>query len=227
MILNTNHPYYSEIYFFSKIESQCNIVFDIGCNNDSIFIGFERERERPTPVVHYFECVPIYIEQLETKLLSINQTYYLNKFGLSNNEEKLPYYSTGSFIDRSKGYSRTPSKYLYDLELKRGDKYVNDNNIINIDFLKIDVEGYELNVFKGFGEKLSIVKYLQFEYGSGVADAGYKMIDMVDYLKKYNFEGFSYLNEDGSLKEITNYNDHWGWCNIVCYNKDFINNWNY
>ena len=39
------------------------------------------------------------------------------------------------------------------LHIKKGKDYIISNNIQNIDFLKIDTEGYELNVLQGFGSK--------------------------------------------------------------------------
>ena len=51
--------------------------------------------------------------------------------------------------------------------------------------MKIDVEGFELNVLKGFGDKLNNVTFIQFEYGDGLKDAGFKMIDIIDYLKQH------------------------------------------
>ena len=40
------------------------------------------------------------------------------------------------------------------LYIKKGKDYVTNNNIKNIDFLKIDTEGYELNVIQGFEDFL-------------------------------------------------------------------------
>ena len=34
-----------------------------------------------------------------------------------------------------------------------------------IDFFKIDVEGHEMDVLKGIGDKISNIKLIQFEFG--------------------------------------------------------------
>ena len=43
-------------------------------------------------------------------------------------------------------------------------KYVEENKIENIDFIKIDTEGYELEVLKGAKEILYKAKYILFEH---------------------------------------------------------------
>jgi len=208
----------SELYFLSQIRKGLKVIFDVGTNNDSIYLDEICD-------VHYFEPYIKPLIELSNKPRK-NVNAYFNFFGLGNKEEHLKYYdNVGSFTDRSKGFSRTPSHYSgLELLVRRAEDYINEKNITSIDFVKIDVEGFELNVFKGFGDKLNIVKYIQFEYGSGVADNGYKMIDMINYLKQYGFRGFSYIDhwKNSGLIPITDYTDHWKWCNMVCYNSNLL-----
>ena len=42
--------------------------------------------------------------------------------------------------------------------------YISENKILNIDFLKIDTEGYEFNVLRGFENDLSKVSLIMFEH---------------------------------------------------------------
>ena len=86
-----------------------------------------------------------------------------------------------------------------------------NNNINHIDFLKIDTEGYELNVLKVFEEYISYIDIIQFEYGGTFLDNNTKLIDVINYLKQYNFNNFSYLTSEG-LSLLTDYNDHYQYC---------------
>jgi hypothetical protein len=103
--------------------------------------------------------------------------------------------------------------------LKKGKDYIINNNIKNIDFLKIDTEGYELKVLEGFEDYLSNIKIIQFEYGGTFLDNNTKLFDIIYYLEKYGFHKFSYLTNYG-LVALTDFNDHYQYCNIVCVNKN-------
>jgi len=98
-----------------------------------------------------------------------------------------------------------------------------DKSITNIDFLKIDTEGYELDVLQGFEDSLKNIKIIQFEYGGTFLDNNIKLIDVINYLDQNGFYKFSYLTNNGTVL-ITDFNDHYQYCNIVCINKksDFV-----
>ena len=49
--------------------------------------------------------------------------------------------------------------------LRFEDYWINTLRARPIDLVKIDVEGHELSVLRGFGEALGYVKLLQFEFG--------------------------------------------------------------
>lgn len=103
--------------------------------------------------------------------------------------------------------------------LKKSYNYVIDNNIHNIDFLKIDTEGYELNVLKGFDHFLENINIIQFEYGGTFLDNNVKLIDVIHYLERNGFYKFSYLTNNGA-ELIKDFSDHYQYCNIVCINKN-------
>jgi FkbM family methyltransferase len=105
------------------------------------------------------------------------------------------------------------------LSIKKGEEYINENKVEKIDFLKIDTEGFELHVLKGFGDFLRNVKYIQFEYGGTFMDNHTKLIDVVDYLRQFYFVDFGYLHPEG-IKPIQDFSDHYQYCNIVCRNKN-------
>ena len=91
------------------------------------------------------------------------------------------------------------------------------NRISSVDFLKIDTEGYELNVLKGFGVNIKAIRFVQFEYGGTFKDAGIKLKEIVDFLAKNNFTKFCYLSNNG-LVPIKDLSDHYQYCNIFCSN---------
>jgi len=107
---------------------------------------------------------------------------------------------------------------------KRANKIINKINVEvrklqdvipeeHVHVLKIDVEGYELEVLRGSSELLDSkrIDYIQFEYGGCFRDAGLKMNDIVNFLHGFNYGVFD-LHETG-FKRITNFQDDWRWCN--------------
>lgn len=198
--------------FFKHIQDNINVIFDVGCRSDSEFIHFNGE-------VHYFDPVEGFIENLKN-IKNINKKSYFNSFGLGNDNKELYYYPTyQSFYDRVNSCHISDDSNKILLYIKKGIDYVDSKNIKNIDFLKIDTEGYELDVLQGFEDFLENVKIIQFEYGGTFLDNNKKLIDVINYLQGKGFYNFSYLTSDGT-KIITNFNDHYQYCNIVCINKN-------
>jgi FkbM family methyltransferase len=212
MFNNCDSKTNGEGWFFMHIKNSINTIFDVGCRYDSEFINFNGE-------VHYFDPVNEFIENLKNKQ-KLNKKSFYNNFGLGNENNQLYYYPTyESFYNRINSCKISDDSNKILLEIKIGKDYVINNNIKTIDFLKIDTEGYELNVLQGFEECLEIVKIIQFEYGGTFLDNNIKLIDVINYLQEKGFYKFSYLTYNGPVL-ITDFNDHYQYCNIVCINKN-------
>jgi FkbM family methyltransferase len=212
MFNNCNSKTNGEEVFYMHIKDNIDIIFDVGCRTDSEYINFTGE-------VHYFDPINEFIENLKNKNI-MNKTSYFNNFGLGEENKELYYYPTyQSFYDRINSCNISDDSNKILLNIKKGDEYVIEKNITTIDFLKIDTEGYEFNVLQGFQNFLHNIKIIQFEYGGTYLDNNTKLIDVINYLKKYGFYNFSYLTIDGPVF-ITDFNDHYQYCNIVCINKN-------
>ena len=145
---------------------------------------------------------------------------YFNNFGLSDVNDILWYYpSYQSFYNRTISCHRDDDANKIKLIVKKASDYIKENNITLIDFVKIDTEGSELKVIKGFEDCLKFVKILQFEYGGTFLDNNKKLIDVINYLEQKGFYKFSYLTSYGT-EIITDFTDHYQYCNIVCINKN-------
>ena len=201
-----------EELFFNTIKNKINVIFDVGCRSDSEFINFTGE-------VHYFDPVNEFIENLKTQK-NLNKTSYFNNFGLGEENKQLFYYPRyQSFYDRIISCNKSDESNKVLLNIKKGKDYVLENNIKSIDFIKIDTEGYELNVLQGFEDFLENVKIIQFEYGGTFLDNNKKLIDVINYLEQKGFSEFSYLTDTGTSL-MTNFDDHYQYCNIICINKN-------
>ena len=207
---NDNSETNGEAAFFKSIKDSTNIIFDIGCRNDSQFLQFDRE-------VHYFDPIGSFIDDLASQS-SCNNMRFLNKFGLSDKEDTLEYFPQfQSFHERNvtfRDYDRTNH---ISLRVRKATDYIREMNIGDIDFVKIDTEGHELAVLIGFEDDIRKVGIIQFEYGGTFQDTGVKLRDVVDHLTEKGFGGFAYLGPDGIVK-IDDFSDHYVYCNIVCFN---------
>jgi len=104
--------------------------------------------------------------------------------------------------------------------LKKGDKFCQDGGIDHIDFMKIDTEGHELAVLKGFANMLSAgrIDMIQFEYGGCWVDARIFLVDAFNYLlDKGYYVGKIYPR---GVKVFTVYDqrlDNFVYCNYIAF----------
>jgi FkbM family methyltransferase len=156
-----------EFAFFEKIKDNCSVIFDVGCKEDIHYITSSKNK-----TFHYFEPnIEHYIVCKEKiKNDSGNNIIYLNNFGLSNRNDVIKYWADSeSFFKRHFHYqSRVEPSFL---TIKKFSNYINESNITNIDFLKIDTEGCEPDILLDNPNFIkSNVKYVQFEWASTWVD---------------------------------------------------------
>jgi len=182
-----------ELRFMQRVLPRCPTVFDVGANvGDWTALALSINSEL---AVHCFEPSRFtYLKLLDRKF---PPTVICNNFGLSSTvrETKLHVFETGSPLN-----SLYPRAGLDDLGIKSQhqeeviqlstvDRYCRERSLSQIEFVKLDVEGHELDVFKGMTESLSQgrVQIIQFEYGGCNIDAGVLLKDIWRF-----FEGFGY-----------------------------------
>jgi hypothetical protein len=89
------------------------------------------------------------------------------------------------------------------IQAQKLDSFCDQHTIRNIDFLKIDTEGSELNVLLGARSLLreKRIGILQFEYGGTYTDAHIYLKDVYDLLKGYGYTIYKIV--PGGLAEIS------------------------
>jgi len=156
-----------EIWIQQRLKGQLATIFDVGSN-----IGEWTRMARsfhPSAEIHTFEIVPD-TYQVMLSNLDLDPRIIPNGFGLSDFCGLIPVKHNVSFAAMSTTVldidNKTDHHELRHGMVFTGDQYVESRNISSIDFLKIDVEGHEDRVFKGFEKTLSSkkIKIIQFEY---------------------------------------------------------------
>ena len=97
-------------------------------------------------------------------------------------------------VEEQNGISGVGPYTRHKFELKKarsitGDTYCAENNISRINLLKIDTEGYDLHVLKGFKRMLSEgrIDVIQFEYNIKSGETHSMLGDFYDYLEQYDY----------------------------------------
>lgn len=184
--------YKQEIDFYNLIKSECDVIFDVGCREDIDYLINSYDLSRQ---FHLFDPNPSFLKKIETKINELVDTdnvehfVYLNPFGLGENEGNMIYYpDSQSFIFRTIHTRCAPSSISF--PIKTIQKYCYENSISKIDFLKIDIEGMEIDCLRGGKEIInSTCKYIQFEFASTMLDRGIEPELLINFFQN-NFDLF-------------------------------------
>lgn len=190
--------------FFELIKNDCKIIFDIGCREDIYYIKNSTHK-----ILYLFEPNPVFYANCKTKInkfiedekISANKISLFN-FGIGNKTEKLKYYlDTQSFFKRH-NYIQPKTASIF-LSVKKFSEFLEENNIEFIDFLKMDVEGYEPTIlFDNVDFIKNNIKYIQFEWASTWFSQNNK-ITFVDVFNIYknNFTFYFLYDKDHPFAE--------------------------
>lgn len=164
----------------------------------------------PTGAVHGFEPVPTFYNMaVETVLLNkASSIARVHKVGLGS--------SSGSF--KVYTFAGLPQGHASSSDLNRTDatpqvcsattldKFVSANGICRLDFMKVDVEGDELSVFRGGGRLLSAsdAPAITFEINLDCLSArGLVPDDVHAALRDYGYSSFYCIPSRGSIRRVS------------------------
>lgn len=178
-----------ELNAFKKIFSERKkekyfLVFDIGANEGNYALALEqiinisKKGTDTSHQIHCFEPAKNTFLELQAKMAG-NPNIALNNFGLSEIVSECTLYVPTDSNVLSSVYSkhiitREIANFNEEvIKLDTIDNYCTQKNIVHINFLKIDVEGFELNVLKGAKKMLenNAIEFIQFEFGECMIDA--------------------------------------------------------
>lgn len=180
---------HGEKWLQTRFSGQFNTIFDVGSN-----IGEWTKMVRPLQPqaeIHMFEIMPDTYRKM-LKNVTLDDKIFPNSFGLSN--------FSGPVKLKHKPEYDPLSTVVMDLRLDdseirtglvfTGDDYIESRNIQQVDYLKIDTEGSEEQVFKGFEKSLKAgkIKVLQFEYTFICVLTKWLLIDSYKYLTPLGFK---------------------------------------
>ena len=145
-------------------------AFDVGANSGDWLMGCLAAW--PECRAHAFEVAPLTFERLQDRVAesACQDRATLNPCGLSDTARRqtMFYFPDHPELTCAQPRFETLRSVPFEAQLLTGDDYAASNAIAAIDFLKIDVEGAEHRVLRGFSGYLAArqIHCVQFEYGA-------------------------------------------------------------
>ena len=172
------------------LNRQPRVFLDIGSNKG--LYTQELLKKNSALECHLFEPSKLNIKHLK-KEFSLKKKVFINQFALSDRKSKGQLYfdyegsGTASLTKRRLDHFDIKINKEEDILLQRFDEYWKEEQGI-IDYVKVDVEGHELDVLKGFGKFISLTKLIQFEFGGTCIDSRIYFQDFWYFFLENNFE---------------------------------------
>jgi FkbM family methyltransferase len=192
-------------WFLNKIGERFDLqeiktILDIGSLNGIESVKFTEKLINCN--VHTFEPNP---ESYNNVLISTEgiDNIKVHNLAASDFKGKSDFYITydnmggSSLLEPSIIHKTGPNISKTTVDVIRLDEFCVENNINNVHVLWMDVQGSELNIFKGMGDILNDVKVIYVEcsmipYYKGASHKN----EVIEYLNEYNFELVSETHHD-------------------------------
>lgn len=158
------------IDFLLKNVDDNTFFFDIGANIGAIGLPVLKKKKSIQYIA--FEASPWIADflRLNLKQNAVVDFEVINQAVYHNDNEKLKFYQSELYGKSS--LAPTYSQQFIEVDSVTLDKFCEEKNIHTIDWMKVDVQGFELNVFKGAQKLLNEkrIKNILFEYEPWVED---------------------------------------------------------
>jgi FkbM family methyltransferase len=148
-ILNFNFYEKTDFEMVKKVIKGSSVIFDIGANIGWYTINISKDR--PAARIYAFEPIPKTFGYLKKNLdLNMTKNVHAFNFGFSEKEQKTEfyYYPEGSGNASMTNLTGSDNMEKIVCTVKNLDNFCSENKV-RPDFIKCDVEGAELFVFRG------------------------------------------------------------------------------
>lgn len=179
--------------------------------------------------VHCIEAMPLTLNHLKqsAEKLGWKEDFIVHHAALSDSSGTIPFPDVSAGREDLGIAACLDSKQRYsckNVSMTTLDAYVNEkiSKESVIDYLSIDVEGYDWPVLQGSSQILNKVKFLEFEAHYQGVWANTNLSRAIDFLKPYNFVCY-WNGRHSKLWRITecfreDYNTMKAWSNVACVN---------
>lgn len=191
-----------------KLVSDNDTIFDIGAN-----IGWysnHLSKKLPGATIYSFEPIPETFAQVKRNTeLNGAKNINLNNFAFSDAVQTLTFYYSPTITGASSSQNITENDNMVKLECQANtiDNFVKEKGITKLDFVKCDVEGAELMVYKGGPDTFEKYKPIIFTemLRKWAAKFNYHPNDIISYFKGFGYN--CYTSHEGKLIPIDTVTD--------------------
>jgi len=180
------------------------VFFDVGANTGEYFFMVSELLKNQEVQYHLFEPSPLTFKSLESSLAR-RKNVFLNQLALGKSEGRMEDFYQHPIHTLSGFYSKpNENSTPINVNIVSIDYYTEVKKITKIDFLKLDVEGHELEILKGASALIHSgnISFIQFEFGINNFQSRTYFKDFYDLLTpNYNL----YLIQVGGLIPISTY----------------------
>ncbi len=205
-------------------------VMDIGANKGDWAAGVLRVR--PDSTVYCFEIIPTTASFLANRLSQASNAKVF-AFGLSSQAREIdvhfnPAADDASTItpDNTNELFKNSKSRLIRCKTETGDQIVTKLGIPRIDFMKIDVEGHEVDVILGFSRTLDepVLRpsIIQFEYGVTYIPAHRTLSDVYDLLQPRGYSIGRIYPKGVAFKPYELGDEHYRMGNYLAVRSDLV-----
>ena len=203
--LYTSSPNLNNVINKAGIENKELVIFDVGCNAGS-FINFVMSKNLNLKSLYAFEPNNYLVNDFLIKHYKHNENIKIIETALGESEGILEFHipgrspALGSLIDREVFHREDFQKEMVSVKVNVDtiDLFCEKNNVDNIDYIKIDTEGFEFSVLKGANRMLSEGKIMGGQFEWGIEEGGNSLIGIINYLN-----GYGYIVEDSNGSIVT------------------------
>ena len=172
------------------------ILFDVGANTGQSTISFKNYF--PHLHIHCFEPIHNTFKFLKSETSRFRNVYY-HQFALGSASDEVTI-NTGERNDLFSLVEPSQAGNVEVIKVRTIDKVIKKLGIDKIDILKIDTEGYDLEVLKGAKKILSQgdVEFIQVETKlNGTEKRFVHLNEFINYLTPFGYELMSICNQEG------------------------------
>jgi FkbM family methyltransferase len=176
---------------------QGGVVWDVGANVGLVSAYLSRSAKRPS-AIHAFEPVPAPRHTLQS-LFAENPIVRVHPVGLGARDETLTIQFCPSSSSLNSLKRSLPGGESIAVEIRRGDSFRAQSGLATPHVLKVDVEGFEPEVFTGLAETIASARPAIFYEHIMLTDEQVRALTPPGYTLKFQLENGT-LTEDFSRR---------------------------